>query len=66
MLSTARLIGQTFGAMLVTLTFAGGGHDATRRTLLLAAGFSLFGLVVSGSRLLWRGQGKRPKPGRTQ
>lgn len=51
MLSTARLVGQTTGAALVALMFAGLGSSGSVAPLLLGAGCAVFGAVASGLRL---------------
>lgn len=55
MLGTARLMGQTLGAVLVALVFgiaATGGASSTTITLGLASGFALVAAVISGLRLM--------------
>lgn len=53
MLGTARLMGQTFGAVLVALIFGIAASDNTTTiTLGLAAGFALVAAVISSLRLM--------------
>lgn len=51
MLSTARLLGQTTGAALVALAFAGAGSAATTTPLIVAACCAALGAMTSLSRL---------------
>ena len=51
MLGTARLLGQTVGAALVALMLARFGMDGTRLSLLVGAGFAIFGGALSMLRL---------------
>ena len=49
--STARLVGQTFGASLVTLIFAyNKGISSVRTTLFAAVGFAVIATIVSSTR----------------
>lgn len=49
--STARLVGQTFGASLVTLIFAyNKGISSVRTTLFTAVGFAFIAAIVSSTR----------------
>ena len=52
MLSTARQVGQTLGAALVSLIFTLQGQNGTHATLLLSVAVTLLALAVSGSRML--------------
>jgi len=54
MVSVARLLGQTIGAMLVALTFAFVGTGATVRCLEFASACALLGAIVSATRLKGR------------
>jgi DHA2 family multidrug resistance protein-like MFS transporter len=56
MLGTARLLGQTLGAALVSLFLARYPLDGTRISLLVGVGFALFGAVLSMLRLSSTGQ----------
>ncbi len=56
MISVARLLGQTTGAMLVAMTFALLGHAANQACLGLAALVALSASVISLSRLRHRAQ----------
>lgn len=51
MLGTARLLGQTIGAALVSLLIARSTLDGTRLALLVAAGFAVMGAALSTLRL---------------
>jgi DHA2 family multidrug resistance protein-like MFS transporter len=51
MLGTARLLGQTIGAALVSLMIARFALDGTRLALFVAAGFALMGAALSTLRL---------------
>jgi DHA2 family multidrug resistance protein-like MFS transporter len=51
MLGTARLLGQTIGAALVSLMIARFALDGTRIALFVAVGFALTGAVLSALRL---------------
>jgi DHA2 family multidrug resistance protein-like MFS transporter len=51
MLGTARLLGQTIGAALVSLLIASFALDGTRLALFVAVGFAVTGAVVSALRL---------------
>ena len=51
MLGTARLLGQTIGAALVSLFIARFALDGTRIALFAAAGFAIAGAIVSTLRL---------------
>lgn len=52
MLGTARLMGQTLGAVLVALIFGVTATSGTTYTLGLASGFALIAAIVSGLRLM--------------
>jgi DHA2 family multidrug resistance protein-like MFS transporter len=51
MLGTARLLGQTVGAALVSLLIARFAPDGTRIALMLAVGFAVVGAALSTLRL---------------
>jgi DHA2 family multidrug resistance protein-like MFS transporter len=51
MLGTARLLGQTIGAALVSLLIARFAMDGTRIALFVAVGFAIAGAVLSALRL---------------
>lgn len=51
MLASARLVGQTTGAAMVAMLFHLSGGEVTRAGLFVAAGFSLFGAIISASRI---------------
>lgn len=51
MLASARLVGQTFGAAMVAMSFRLNGGEVTRAALFVAAGLAMFGAVLSASRI---------------
>ncbi len=51
MLASARLVGQTFGAAMVAMSFRLNGGEVTRAALFVAAGLALFGAALSASRI---------------
>ena len=51
MLASARLVGQTFGAAMVAMSFRLNGGEVTRAALFVAAGLAMFGAALSASRI---------------
>jgi MFS transporter, DHA2 family, multidrug resistance protein len=61
MLATARLTGQTIGAILAAISFRIGGHSETV-ALGMAAALAAIAAVASGARLYHPAGARPPKP----